>query len=80
MTKKSLELIEVAGKAVDNPLQDAAQEGLTSHQYLNIVISSRAQTGDASSRNCVGVVAPWQPIAGQGCASVNNLCGDSPLF
>jgi N-acetylglucosamine kinase-like BadF-type ATPase len=37
--KASLKLIENAAKGVDDLLQKAAQEVLTGHQYLNVVVS-----------------------------------------
>jgi hypothetical protein len=47
--KESVELVENAAKGVDNLLQTAAQEVLTGHQYLNVIIRGQAQTGDTYS-------------------------------
>jgi hypothetical protein len=47
--KKSIELVENAAKGVDSLLQTAAQEVLTGHQYLNVVIRGQAHAGDAYS-------------------------------
>jgi len=52
--KQSLELIENIAKGVDSLLQTAAQEVLTGHQYLNVVIRGQAQTGDAYSSDWRG--------------------------
>jgi hypothetical protein len=47
-------LIESAAQDVDDLLQAAAKEALTGHQYLNIVIKGKAQTGDAFSSDWAG--------------------------
>jgi hypothetical protein len=52
--KESLELIENAAKGMDSLLQTAAQEVLTGHQYLNVVIRGQVQTGDAYSSDWEG--------------------------
>jgi hypothetical protein len=52
--KESVELVEDAAKGVDGLLQTAAQEVLTGHQYLNVVIRGQAQTGDAYSSDWKG--------------------------
>ena len=54
--KESVELVENAAKGVDSMLQTAAQEVLTGHQYLNVVIRGQAQTGDAYSSDWKVVV------------------------
>jgi hypothetical protein len=38
-------LVESAARDVDSLLQAAAKEALTGHQYLNVVIKGKAQTG-----------------------------------
>jgi len=52
--KESVELVENAAKGVDSLLQTVAQEVLTGHQYLNVVIRGQAQTGDAYSSDWKG--------------------------
>jgi hypothetical protein len=52
--KQALGLVEGAAQDVDDLLQAAAKEALTGHQYLNIVIKGKAQTGDAFSSDCAG--------------------------
>jgi len=52
--KQALGLVERAAQDVDSLLQAAAKEGLTGHQYLNIVIKGKAQTGDAFSSDWKG--------------------------
>jgi hypothetical protein len=47
-------LVESAAQDVDSLLQAAAKEALTGHQYLNIVITGKAHTGDAFSSNWKG--------------------------
>jgi hypothetical protein len=42
-------LVENAAQDVDSLLQTAAKEALTGHQYLNVVIKGKGQTGDAIS-------------------------------
>ena len=39
---------------VDSLVQAAAKEALSGHQYLNIVIKGKAQTGDAFSSDWKG--------------------------
>ncbi len=52
--KEALELIEHTAKGVDSVFQAAAQEVLTGHQYLNVVVRGQAQTGDAYSSDWKG--------------------------
>jgi hypothetical protein len=52
--KASLELMENVAKGVDDLLQKAAQEVLTGHEYLNVVVSGQAQFGDAYSSDWKG--------------------------
>jgi hypothetical protein len=54
--KESLKLVESAAQDVDSLLQAAANEALTGHQYLNIVVKGRAQTGDVFSSDWKGKV------------------------
>ncbi|KAI9765711.1 MAG: hypothetical protein M1840_007144 [Geoglossum simile] len=44
--EQSLNLVESAAQDVDSLLQTAAKEAITSHQYSNVVIKGKAQTGD----------------------------------
>jgi len=44
--KKSLKLIETAAQDVDGPLQTAAKEALTGHQYSNVNFENKRQAGD----------------------------------
>jgi len=53
--KEFVKLVEDAAKGVDSLLQKAAQEVLTGHQYLNVVVRGQAQTGDAYSSDWKGV-------------------------
>jgi len=50
----SLKLVESAAQDVDSLLQNAAKEAPTGHQYLNVKIKGRAQTGDAISSDWKG--------------------------
>jgi hypothetical protein len=52
--KQALGLVERAAQDVDSLLQAAAKEALTGHQYLNVVIKGKAQTGDAFSSDWKG--------------------------
>jgi hypothetical protein len=52
--KQALGLVESAAQDVDSLLQAAAKEALTGHQYLNVVIKGKAQTGDAFSSDWKG--------------------------
>jgi hypothetical protein len=52
--KQALRLVESAAQDVDNLLHAAAKEALTGHQYLNVVIEGKAQTGDAFSSDWKG--------------------------
>jgi Prion-inhibition and propagation len=52
--KQALGLVESAAQDVDNLLQAAAKEALTGHQYLNVVIKGKAQTGDVFSSDWKG--------------------------
>jgi hypothetical protein len=52
--KQALGLVESAAQDVDGLLQAAAKEALTGHQYLNIVIKGKAQTGDAFGSDWAG--------------------------
>jgi Prion-inhibition and propagation len=54
--ERSLKLVENAAQDVDSLLQTAAKEALTGHQYLNVVIKGKAQTGDAFSSDWKGNV------------------------
>ncbi|KAI9854174.1 MAG: hypothetical protein M1813_001344 [Trichoglossum hirsutum] len=54
--EKSLNLVESAAQDVDSLLQTAAKEAITGHQYLNVVIKGKAQTGDAFSSDWKGKV------------------------
>lgn len=49
-------MVESAAQDVDSLLQAAAKEALTNHQYLNIVIKGKAQTGDVISNNWKGEI------------------------
>jgi Prion-inhibition and propagation len=52
--KQTLGLVESAAQDVDSLLQAAAKEALTGHQYLNVVVKGKAQTGDAFSSDWNG--------------------------
>ena len=52
--KQALGLVESAAQDVDSLLQAAAKEALTGHQYLNVVIKGKAQTGDVFSSDWRG--------------------------
>ncbi len=52
--RQALELVDSAASGVDELLQAAAKEALTGHQYLNVVIQGKAQTGDAFSSDWKG--------------------------
>jgi hypothetical protein len=52
--RNALGMVESAAQNVDNLLQAAAKEALTGHQYLNMVIKGKAQTGDAFSSDWKG--------------------------
>jgi hypothetical protein len=52
--KQALGLVESAAQDVDSLLQAAAKEALTGHQYLNVVIKGKAQTGDVFSSDWKG--------------------------
>lgn len=52
--KQALELVESAAHGVDNLLLDAAKEALTGHQYLDVTIRGKAQTGDSFSSDWRG--------------------------
>jgi hypothetical protein len=52
--KQALGLVENAARDVDGLLQAAAKEALTGHQYLNIMIKGKAQTGDAFGSDWAG--------------------------
>jgi hypothetical protein len=69
--KNALGLIEDAAKGVYSLLQTAAQEVLTGHQYLNVVIRGQAQTGDAYSSDWEGGTIGTQngQSARYGCSS-----------
>jgi hypothetical protein len=50
----ALGLVESAAQDVNSLLQAAAKEALTGHQYLNVVIKGKAQTGDVFSSDRKG--------------------------
>jgi hypothetical protein len=52
--KQALKLVETSALGVDSLLLAAAKEAITGHQYLNVVIKGKAQTGDAFSNNWKG--------------------------
>lgn len=52
--QQALWLIEKAAEGVDALLQAAVKESLTGHQYLNVVIKGKAQTGDSYSEGWTG--------------------------
>ncbi|KAL8855251.1 MAG: hypothetical protein Q9178_008093 [Gyalolechia marmorata] len=52
--RRALELVETTAEGVDGLLQNAAREVLNSHQYLNVSIKGKAQTGDAFSSDWHG--------------------------
>ncbi|KAL9001658.1 MAG: hypothetical protein Q9188_005371 [Gyalolechia gomerana] len=52
--RRALELVESAAEGVDSLLQNAAREVLNGHQYLNVSIKGKAQTGDAFSSDWHG--------------------------
>jgi hypothetical protein len=54
--KQALGLVKSAAQDIDGLLQAATKEALASHQYLNIVIKGKAQTGDAFSSDWKGEV------------------------
>jgi Prion-inhibition and propagation len=53
---QELKLVEDAAQDVDDMLYAAAKEALTGHQYLNVTIKGKAQTGDAYSSDWKGEV------------------------
>ncbi|KAF2259145.1 hypothetical protein CC78DRAFT_621292 [Lojkania enalia] len=52
--KQALELVESAAHGVDNLLLAAAKEALAGHQYRNVTIKGKAQTGDSFSSDWRG--------------------------
>jgi hypothetical protein len=54
---QELRLVEEAARDVDNTLCTAAKEALAGHQYHNISIKGKAQTGDAYSSDWKGGIA-----------------------
>ena len=52
--KRDLKLVEHAAQNVDDTLYAAAKEALTGHQYRNVAIKGKAQTGDAYSSDWKG--------------------------
>ena len=52
--KEALGVVENAAQDVDSLLQAAAKEALAGHQYLEVEIKGRAQTGDAISGDWEG--------------------------
>ena len=52
--KQALGLAESAAKDIGSLLQATVKEALTGHQYLNVVIKGKAQTGDAFSSDWKG--------------------------
>jgi Prion-inhibition and propagation len=52
--EQSLNLVESAAQDVDSLLQTAVKEAITGHQYLNVVIEGKAQTGDTFSSDWKG--------------------------
>jgi ElaB/YqjD/DUF883 family membrane-anchored ribosome-binding protein len=53
-SQQALELVETAAQGVDDVLRAAAREVLTGHQYLNVTIKGKAQTGDVFSSDWKG--------------------------
>jgi hypothetical protein len=49
--KQALKPVETSALGVDSLLLTAAKEAITGHQYLNVVIKGKAQTGDAFRDN-----------------------------
>jgi hypothetical protein len=54
--KLELKLVEDAARDVDDTLCAAAKEAITGHQYVNVTIKGKAQTGDAYSSDWKGEV------------------------
>lgn len=52
--KQALKLVDTSTLNVDSLLLAAAKEAITGHQYLNVVIKGKAQTGDAFRNNWKG--------------------------
>lgn len=52
--RHALELVASAAEGVDSLLQNAAKEALSGHQYLNVLVKGKAQTGDAFSSDWHG--------------------------
>ena len=52
--QQELELVKAAAQGVDNMLHSAVIEVLSGHQYLNVTIKGKAQTGDAFSSDWKG--------------------------
>ena len=45
--RQAIELVESAAEGVDRILHNATKEALSGHQYLNVLVKGKAQTGDA---------------------------------
>jgi hypothetical protein len=67
--KQALELVESAAQGVDDLLLAAAKETLTGHQYLNVTIKGKAQTGDSFSSD-------WRGKAQGGSHTFNSVSVD----
>lgn len=52
--RQAIELVKSAAEGVDSLLQNAAKEALSGHQYLNVLVKGKAQTGDAFSSDWHG--------------------------
>ena len=50
----ALELVQSAAEGVDSLLQNAAEEALSGHRYLNVLVKGKAQAGDAVSSSWHG--------------------------
>lgn len=55
--RRALELVESAAKGVDSLLQNVAKEALNGHQYLDVTVKGKAQTGNAFSSDWHGKTA-----------------------
>jgi Prion-inhibition and propagation len=84
--RQALELIESAAQDVYSMLHAAANEALTGHQYLNVVVKGTAQTGDAFTSNWKGAaVGPSHTYDGfevekDGKALIGNKYGGKDVW
>ena len=47
--QQAVELVKSAAEGIDSMLYNAAKEALSGHQYLNVLVKGKAQTGDTFS-------------------------------